>query len=194
MSNYKPFHEKVAEQFVKNLESGNSPFRAQSTDQSAVFQTPLNASTGKNYRGLNALWLAMQPYQDPRWMTMNQANKMQIKIPKGSSATMINIVKTSESFPMLDDSGKRMKDEQGKTKYHTVQLEQPIEEAHWVFNASQLALGKDLKEQTVLESGTERLNKFITAAGIEVIPHKKNEAAYDFASDQIQVAKDPKAL
>lgn len=192
MSNYKPFQEQVADLFVKNLESARSPFRTQTNDQPAIFQAPVNASTGKNYRGMNALWLSMQPYQDPRWMTMQQANKMQLKIPKGSSGTFINIVKTAESFPMLDDNGKRMKDEQGKTMYHTVQLEKPVEETHWVFNASQLAIAAELKPKIGLESGTERLNKFIAATGIEVVAHKKNEEAYDMAADQIQVAKDPK--
>jgi antirestriction protein ArdC len=190
--NYKPFHEKVAELFVKNLESETSPFRAQQPDKPSIFQTPVNASTGKNYRGLNALWLSMQPFPDPRWMTMQQANKMQIKIPKGSSGTILNIVKTSESFPMLDDNGKRIKDEQGKIKYHTVQLEKPIEETHWVFNASQLAVAPNLQKQPSAESGPERLAKFIAAAGIEVVAHKKNEEAYDINLDQIQVAKDPK--
>lgn len=189
--NYKPFHEKVAELFVKNLESETSPFRAQNPDKPSIFQTPVNASTGKNYRGLNALWLSMQPFPDPRWMTMQQANKMQIKIPKGSSGTLLNIVKTSESFPMLDDNGKRMKDDNGKTKYHTVPLEKPVEETHWVFNASQLALSQDPKIKNELESGVARLHKFIAAAGIELVAGKKNVESYDMSANQIQVAKDP---
>lgn len=191
MSNYKPFHEKVAEQFVKNLESETSVFRTQPADRSAVFQTPVNASTGKNYRGLNALWLAMQGQADPRWMTMNQANKMQIKIPKGSSATMINIVKTSESFPMLDDSGKRMKDERGKTRYTTIPLEKPLEETHWVFNASQLAIAQTPGLANQADSGVDRLHKLIAAAGIEIVAGKKNVEGFDMEKNQIQVAKDP---
>lgn len=188
MSNYKSFNQQVADLFIQKLESGTSPL--QGTTQNA-FQTPVNASTGKNYRGLNALWLSMQPYEDPRWMTLNQANKMQIKIPKGSAGTMISIVKTSESFPMLDDSGKRMKDEQGKTKYQNVQLEQPVEETHWVFNAAQLAIAQDRKTPSGTESGTGRLNKFIAAAGIELVLHTQNVEGYDVGSDQIQVARDP---
>lgn len=190
--NYKPFHQKVAELFVKNLESETSPFRSQNLDRPSIFQTPANASTGKNYRGLNALWLSMQPFEDPRWMTMQQANKMQIKIPKGSSGTILNIVKNSESFPMLDDNGKRIKDEQGKTRYHTVQLEKPVEETHWVFNASQLAAAPDLRPKADPDLGVERVLKFVAAAGIQVVTAKNEQPVYDMTSDHIQVSEDPK--
>ncbi|MEJ2880377.1 zincin-like metallopeptidase domain-containing protein [Pedobacter sp. GR22-6] len=191
MSNYKPFHEKVAELFIKNLESENSIFRTQPAYRPALFQTPVNASTGKNYRGMNAIWLAMQGQQDPRWMTMNQANKMQIKIPKGTSATMINIVKTAETFPMLDDEGKRIKDEHGKARFTTIPLETPTEETHWLFNAAQLAITQDAKLNQQPETGIDRLNKFIAAAGIEIVASKKNVEGFDRSKDQITLPKSP---
>nr|WP_068890433.1 ArdC-like ssDNA-binding domain-containing protein [Pedobacter panaciterrae] len=186
MSNYKPFDQQVADLLIKRLESGISPFQRDDAGHATNFQTPVNASTGKNYRGMNALWLSMQPYDDARWMTLNQANKLQIKIPRGSTGTLLNVVKTSESFAMLDDSGKRMKDESGKVKYQTIQLERPMEETHWVFNAEQLELGSPIRSQTGTEDGIERLEKLVAATEVKLPANGDFKSVSDYNAALIQ--------
>ena len=139
MANLKPLHELVAEKLIDQLQKGTSPFQQPWTsDRGPAFSVPLNPTTGKNYRGMNALWLAMQPYEDPRWLTLKQANTQNLKIPKDTKATMITFWKNTEEKPMLDAAGQQVKDENGKVKKEFIRLEKPINTHAWVFNAEQV--------------------------------------------------------
>ena len=55
----KKLYEQIAEKLIEKLKEGTSPFQQPwSNDQGFVL--PYNPTTGKNYRGMNSLWLAMQ--------------------------------------------------------------------------------------------------------------------------------------
>jgi antirestriction protein ArdC len=102
--NFKPLQEQIAEKLIAALQEGTSPFQKPwSDDNSAGYVTPLNPTTGKNYRGMNALWLAMQGHDDPRWMTLKQASFNKWSVEKGAKATMINFVKMTDIRPVLDE-------------------------------------------------------------------------------------------
>lgn len=81
-------------EFVKNLlstlEKNQIPWQA-TWDRSIV--KPFNATSNKNYQGINELNLWMtaikQGYDDPRWMTFKQANEKGYKIKKGSVGTYV---------------------------------------------------------------------------------------------------------
>lgn len=97
MSNEKPFYETVADKLLAQLEAGTAVFQKLNPDRPGVpFQTPFNPQTNRPYRGSNALWLAMQDYSDPRWLTMRQANILEAKVPKGTKATPISFIKEVE--------------------------------------------------------------------------------------------------
>lgn len=147
MANLKPLHEQVAEKLIDQLEKGTSLFQQPWVeDKRPAFSIPLNPTTGKNYRGMNALWLSMQPYEDPRWMTLKQANTLKLKIPKDTKATMITFWKNSEERPVLDAAGQEVKDEKGRVKKESVRLEKPVNANAWVFNAEQIPGMPPLKE------------------------------------------------
>ena len=44
----------------------------------------MNPTSGKAYRRFNTLWLEMQGYSDPRWMTYKQAAEAGAQGPQGS--------------------------------------------------------------------------------------------------------------
>src|SRR5476651_1102967 len=126
-SNFKPLHEQIAEKLIAELKAGTSPFQKPWTnDNSAGYFTPLNPTTGKNYRGMNALWLAMQGHEDPRWMTLKQASFNHWTVEKGAKATLINFVKQTDIRPVLDDEGQPVLKENGKPQTQTVKLDKPI--------------------------------------------------------------------
>ena len=90
----KPLQEQIAEKLIAALQEGTSPFQKPWTDDnSSGYVTPLNPTTGKNYRGMNAFWLAMQGHDDPRWMTFKQASANKWSVMKGARSTMITYVK-----------------------------------------------------------------------------------------------------
>jgi antirestriction protein ArdC len=54
---------------------------------------PRNLQSGKHYRGINALLLAMSDFSDPRWTTFNAARKMGGKVRKGEKSTLVTLWK-----------------------------------------------------------------------------------------------------
>lgn len=193
MSNLKPLHELVAEKLIDQLQKGTSPFQKPWTeDTGPAFFVPLNPTTGKNYRGMNALWLGMQPYEDPRWMTLKQANNLNLKIPKDTKATMITFWKNTEERPMLDAAGQQVKDENGRVKKEFIRLEKPINTHAWVFNAEQVP-GMPPLNETLQKfkanyewSPVERAEAILNASKAE-IKFGGNEAYYAPKPDFIQL-------
>lgn len=89
----------ITEQIVAALEAGTPPWRKGWTTTGGLH---FNGATQKPYRGLNQILLGMAVCQlpemidgkptdttDPRWMTMKQANALNLKIRKGSHAAKI---------------------------------------------------------------------------------------------------------
>ncbi|MGF7079695.1 ArdC family protein [Mucilaginibacter sp. UYCu711] len=195
MSKFKALHEQVAEKLVDALKAGTSPFQKPWTDDhSAGFMTPLNPTTGNNYRGMNALWLAMQEREDPRWMTLKQASYNKWTVEKGAKATLINFVKTTELQPVLDGKGEKVLGENGKPKMHSVRLEKPIITNAWVFNGQQIKGIPEWKEAYDAKQAQQQWSPIekaeqIVAASKATIKHGGNEAYYNLTKDLIQLPK-----
>ena len=117
---------KITEQIVAALEAGTPPWRKGWTTTGGLH---FNGATQKPYRGLNQILLGMAACQlpemidgkptdtaDPRWMTMKQANALNLKIRKGShAAKIIRMVevpanaKTADGDEVLaEDKGTRL--------------------------------------------------------------------------------------
>ena len=192
--NFKPLHEQIAAKLIEELKAGTSVFQKPWKDTDApAFTIPLNPTTGKNYRGMNSLWLAMQGHTDPRWMTLKQADFAGYQVEKGAKATLINFVKTSDIQAIRDGiTGEKMKDENGKTQTRTVELDKPMITNAWVFNADQIKGIPPLAEYLKETSGEqvwnpiERAEQLLKDSGA-VINHGGNEAYYQKNRDEIQL-------
>jgi antirestriction protein ArdC len=192
-TNFKPLHEQIAEKLIAELKVGTSPFQKPWTDDnSANYFTPLNPTTGKNYRGMNALWLAMQGHEDPRWMTLKQASFNNWQVEKGAKATLINFVKQTDIRPKLDDKGQQVLKENGKPEMETVKLEKPIITTAFVFNGEQIKGIPEWKEaygeKIAAQQWTpiERAEMILTDSKAD-IKHGGNQAFYQTAKDFIQL-------
>ena len=77
--------EQLAQAFVSSLNEGTLPWHK--TWGSA---RPRNAISGKDYRGVNSLWLSLlaanRGYKDPRWCTFKQAKDKGWSVKKGEKA------------------------------------------------------------------------------------------------------------
>lgn len=105
------FRDKVANEFIRSLEEDpkNWVKKWASNDTGR----PFNMASGREYNGLNAMWLKFierhNNFRDPRWLTFNQVKKLneeraednQIKIPKGTKMTQV------EYFFMWDHLNKK---------------------------------------------------------------------------------------
>lgn len=133
----KEYAEEVAARIVEQLEQGTAPW--QKPWQPGELRLPYNPTTGKEYKGMNSMWLAMQGQSDPRWMTYNQASAEGGQVKKGSKGTHIVYWKFNEERKATDDQGRPILDpETGKQKTINVQLERPRSFMAVVFNASQI--------------------------------------------------------
>ena len=192
-TNFKPLHEQIAEKLIAELKAGTSPFQKPWTnDNSAGYFTPLNPTTGKNYRGMNALWLAMQGHEDPRWMTLKQASFNHWTVEKGAKATLINFVKQTDIRPLLDDQGQPVLKENGKPQTQTVKLDKPIITTAFVFNGEQIKGIPEWKEAYDEKIATRQWTpieraELILADSQAEIRHGGNQAFYQPAKDFIQL-------
>lgn len=165
----KSMNEQIAEQLIAQLEAGTSPF------QQTGFKMPVNPTTGKNYRGMTALQLALLDKADPRWMTLRQASNAKWKIEKGSKGTLINFQKTQDRVRLLDEDGNVKLNSKQKPMTQLIKLEKPVMTNAFVFNADQIedipALAEFLEERAARhpEKGTERLDKIAEKAE-EAVP------------------------
>lgn len=131
------YAEQVAAKIIEQLQQGTAPW--QKPWQPGELQLPYNPTTGKEYRGMNTLWLHMQGHSDPRWMTYNQAAAEGAQVRKGEKGSHIVYWKFSDEKKLTDEQGKPVIDpETGKQKTINVQLERPRSFTAVVFNASQI--------------------------------------------------------
>lgn len=132
----KDYIEKVASSIIDQLEQGTAPWLK--PWEPGQLRLPYNPTTGKEYRGMNSLWLHMQGKEDPRWLTFNQGKAEGANVRKGEKGTHIVYWKFSEERTLKDENGRPViDDETGKAKKVNVQLERPRSFTAVVFNASQ---------------------------------------------------------
>lgn len=128
----KGFAERIRSQIEKGTAPWQKPWRPGETF------LPRNASTGKSYRGGNALYLSAtaleRGYQDPRWATFKQVKDLNGHVRKGEKGTPI-VYADRHRVPVKDDAGRPVKDEQGKQQY--VQTGRPYLKHYTVFNVEQ---------------------------------------------------------
>lgn len=146
-------NELIAAELAEHIRTGDSPF------DEPGFNMPVNPTTGKAYRGMNALWLAMQGRQDPRWMTLKQAsNKNGWKIATGSKGTLISFMKTTDRVTLLDENGRPQLNSRNNPKTELVKLTNPVETQAYVFNAEQIEDIPTLEEYLNDKAESQRLN------------------------------------
>lgn len=161
-------NQQTAARLVEKMNDRQSPFDLPG------FEMPVNPTTGKAYRGMNALWLAMQGPRDPRWMTLKQAsNKNGWKIQTGSKGTLISFLKTTDRVQLLDEQGKPQLNSRRNPKTELIKLANPVDVDAYVFNATQVEGIPSLKEYEERRAASrpdpmEQLGKLIELSNAKV--------------------------
>jgi len=100
MSKRDDYAQTVADGVIKALEAGTAPWqRPYKAGAPRVGGMPFNPTTGKPYRGGNAVHLMTSAMAlgstDPRWMTYKQAAELKAQVRKGEKSTAIEYWKKS---------------------------------------------------------------------------------------------------
>lgn len=131
------FRQDLTDQIVQLVEQGVAPWQKpwNANAASLALEMPRNATTGRAYRGGNAVWLMLKAQgmgsADPRWCTFKQAQDAGWKIRKGAKGTSVE-------YWQFDREETRQNPTTGKTEKIRVKLENPRVFYATVFHASQI--------------------------------------------------------
>lgn len=185
-ANKKPFHETVAENLIEQLKAGTAPWQKPWEPGSQGFM-PMNPTTGKRYKGVNAIHLMAQGRTDNRWMTYKQAKSVGAHVRKGEKGTAIQYWKFSEEKNKTDDKGKPVLDEKGKPIKETIMLERPSVFFATVFNGEQVDGIPPMEQRERNWDSIERAEKILKMSGADIRHGEHDRAFYRPSTDSIHL-------
>jgi antirestriction protein ArdC/phage/plasmid primase-like uncharacterized protein len=131
------FREDLTKKIVALVEKGTAPWQKPWNPEQggAGFEMPHNATTGRAYRGGNAIGLMargqLMGSTDPRWATYKQATEAGWQVRKGERGTTVE-------YWQFEREEERSSQATGKAERVTVKLERPRVFYATVFHASQI--------------------------------------------------------
>ena len=183
-----PFHEEFAEKIIERLKEGTAPWQ-QPWHPGKTIAAPHNPASGTVYRGMNRVHLALSGYDDPRWMTLRQANEKDMRIIPGSKATPVVYFQFSKEQDRVGEDGKPVLGEDGKPEKMTVELDKPIMRFARVFNAEQIEgmPPLELTDKAFEWEPVEKAENILSASGANINHDQSNRAFYRYGTDSIHL-------
>lgn len=184
----RPFHEEFAEKIIEHLKAGTAPWQRPWHPGKTVM-APHNPASGTVYRGMNRVHLALSGFDDPRWMTLRQANENDLRIITGSKATPVVYYQFSEERERIGEDGKPVLDGDGNPQKQTVELDKPLVRFAYVFNGQQIEgmPPLELTDKAFEWEPVEKAEKILSASGANINHDQSNQAFYRYATDSIHL-------
>lgn len=171
------YRKAVTERLIGMLESGTAPWQKPWDAGIAAMNRPHNFN-GRPYHGVNALMLWCtaidKGYEDPRWLTFKQVNKLGGHVNKGEKAQIVEYWQWEKEVEN-PETGEKEK----------VPLEHPKVYRAAVFNADQCTGLPKLIRQAQKWSPVERAENIIAANGVPVTHNTDGSAFYSPGGDFI---------
>lgn len=183
----KPFHETVAAKLIEQLKQGTAPWQKPWKAGEPGSFIPINPSTGKRYRGINALHLMSQGRGDQRWMTFKQAAALGAQVIKGETGTPIQYWKFTQQQTKTDDNGKPVLGANGEAIKEELRLERPKVFFATVFNAEQIDGLPVVEIKAQSWDPLERAENILSAAGATITHNDLGRAYYTPTLDRISL-------
>jgi antirestriction protein ArdC len=172
--------EEITNQIIAALEDGTAPW--QKPWQAGVLEMPFNPTSGKTYRGGNAIHLMLvsssKGYDDPRWLTYRQAQENGWQVHKGEKGTHIEFWQFPERSNTNRDQFSDPDPRSDKFIYRV----------YSVFNAGQIEgmpvqLPRIRQEWEIVQSGESILQN----SGVRISHDQQDRAFYSRLSDTIHL-------
>lgn len=188
----------MANAIIEFIENHEATWKAGWSRASAM---PVNGKTNKSYRGMNSLFLAimaqLKGYEDPRWVTFNQAKELGASVKKGEKSCTVLF------FDIYDKKTKKSFDARvldGMTDEEIAQYKKDyvmyVAKYSQVFNAQQCenfpALVKYeavMSEQERAEHSNVMLEKIIANSAAPIYYDGGSQAFYRPSTDSIHLPK-----
>ncbi len=184
----KPYYEEFAEQLIEDLKKGVAPW--QKPWGPGELHPPLNPVSGTVYSGINRVMLSRKGYEDPRWMSLKQANSLDCRVRKGEKAQTIVYWQFSKEEPVRDDSGKPVLDGEGNQVMEKVELARPFVRFSSVFHASQLEGNIPPLDPTVTGRAwdpNQKAEAILENSGAVIKHNQRDRAFYSSRTDEISL-------
>ena len=123
-------------QMVEEISNSTAPWQ-KPWNEGEILELPRNHTTGKDYQGANLLQLLEQGYNDPRWMTYNQAIDRGLHVRRGEQSTPAFYFSPRQLVKERDDKGNLVMDPETGTPKEK-EINKPILSSFAVFNGSQI--------------------------------------------------------
>lgn len=160
-------YQDITDGIIRALEAGTPPWRRPWDPAVAAPMAPMNAASGRRYRGINTLLLGMAPQGfmdgDPRWCTYQQAQERGWQVRKGERGTGIVFFK-----PIQVGSRDETADDGGDAETKTI----PMVRAYTVFHASQMDGIPEWRPPTIEDApwrAPEAVRTVLDASGVPII-------------------------
>lgn len=187
--------QKIADKVLEQIENNNLEWAA---GWHKLRNAPFNAKTEKRYNGTNLLILHFEGikkgYEDPRWLTYNQAKEIGAQVKAGEKATTIfhwnEYDKKTKKAPDWEELKKLPREEYDKYVQDNISYSVSY---HSVFNAEQC---NGLEKYVVptlsaeeLAKQNEKIEQVIAASEAPVLYDGENRAFYNHREDKIHLPK-----
>lgn len=186
-SEKKSFAQMVADRLIAQLAQGVAPWQKPWAPGAGGSFVPMNPTTGKRYRGINAIHLMAQQRDDSRWMTYNQAKAKGYQVRKGEKGTSVQYWKFTDEQDQLDEQRRPVLDAQGQPVKETVRLERPRVFFATVFNAEQIEGIPPLELLPIDWDPVERAEQILSASGAILRHGNQDRAFYRPGTDSIHL-------
>jgi antirestriction protein ArdC len=188
------FRREVTDRIIDMLETGVAPWQKPWNPADASLDMPMNPTTGKNYRGGNAIHLMatslLRGYGDPRWMTYRQAAVLGWQVRKGEKGTQIEFWETK---PASDTRSEAIRAEDGDGNQPAGEPDERdgnrlIHRVYTVFNAKQIESipERTPNERTVFEV-IEAAERILKNSGATILHDQADRAFYNRWADSIHL-------
>ncbi len=145
---------------------------------------PFNPTSGKHYRGGNAVHLMVmgmsKGYEDPRWLTYRQANENGWQVRRAEKGTQIEFWQFHENGSISNESAREGKQHLEDSRF--------IYRVYTVFNASQVDGIPEHAAAACQEWEVEKAGEAILAqSGARIFHDQADRAFYNLISDSIHL-------
>ena len=183
----KTYHEIIAEKIIKQLKERTAPWVKPWVPGNMGM--PFNPTTNNRYRGINAIHLLTEPYQDLRWLTYQQAVKLGGQVRRGEKGTTIQFWKFDEEITQYDDNKKPLLNKDGQPVKTKISLERPKLFFATVFNAEQI---DGLQPYIPITSQPDweahaKAARLLQSSGATIVHNQENGAFYQPSTDTIHM-------
>jgi antirestriction protein ArdC len=174
--------QEITDDIIAALEKGVAPW--QKPWSAGAFEMPLNPTSGKPYRGGNAIHLMVNSmrrgYEDPRWLTYRQAQENGWQVRKGEKGTQIEFWQFPKNEREDREEPREDAPEQTRDRF--------IYRVYTVFNAGQIegipAHPPRIRQDWQVIQGAEAI---LQNSGARISHDQADRAFYNRISDSIHL-------